>query len=376
MIEGSSVSTISNEMRGMLVDSVSKFVDAEYDFETRRNLSDSELGYSADHWQTFAELGWLSVPLTESVGGLGGTLADLSELVEQFGRGLVLEPYFSSVVLAASVISQGENTALAAEVLPQLAMGELILSLAWEESECGSNPLRITSTANSENSNFILNGEKIVVLAAPQAHAFVVSAKIDGSDNIGLFYLPKTTPGLTLESYTLVDGARAATLVFDNVVVTQDQLISADGSEILEKTIRMGAYLLCCEALGAMEKLSQTTVDYTKTRKQFGTSLSSFQVLRHTLADIYVIIKKTRCFANQCTQKLRDGGELSVEDVAVLKVQTGRAAHFVSRQAIQIHGGIGMTDELNVGHYAKRLTALDALLGNERYHLQAIASAL
>lgn len=370
------MSTISNEMRGMLVDSVSKFVDAEYDFETRRTLSNSELGFSADHWQKFAELGWLSVPLKESVGGLGGTLADLSELVEQFGRGLVLEPYFSSVVLAATIIEQGENSALAAEVLPQLAVGELILSLAWEESECGSNPVKIISTAKTENDHSILNGEKIVVLAAPQAHAFIVSAKIDDSDKVGLFYLPKETPGLTLESYALVDGARAATLTFDSVVLTQDQLISADGAETLKKTIRLGAYLLCCEALGAMEKLSQITVDYTKTRKQFGASLSSFQVLRHTLADMYVIIKKTRCFANQCTQKLRDGGELNAEDIAVLKVQTGRSAHFISRQAIQIHGGIGMTDELDVGHYAKRLTALDALLGNERYHLQTIASAL
>ncbi len=370
------VSTISSEMRTMLVDSVSKFVDAEYDFETRRALSQSELGYNADHWKTFADLGWLSVSLPESLGGLGGNLADLSEMVEQFGRGLVLEPYFSSVVLAASILEAGDNAGLASDVIPKMVAGELVLSLAWEEVSSGNNPMKIDAKAVVKGDGFELSGEKVIVLAAPQADAFVVSATIEGSNKVGLFYLPKASQGVTVESYSLVDGARAATITFDGVSLSRDQVISEDGASVLQKVIQMGAYLLCCEALGAMEKLSQTTVDYTKTRKQFGAPLSAFQVLRHSLADMYVIIKKTRCFADQCTQKLRQGEELSQEDIAVLKVQTGRAAHFISRQAIQIHGGIGMTDELEVGHYAKRLTVLDGLMGNGRYHLQTLMAGL
>ncbi|MGH1370420.1 MAG: acyl-CoA dehydrogenase family protein [Cellvibrionaceae bacterium] len=370
------MTTISTEMRAMLVDSVNKFVDGEYDFETRRALANSELGYSAEHWQTFADLGWLSVSLPESLGGLGGNLSDLAEMVEQFGRGLVLEPYFSSVVMAASVMAQTDNRSLSSEIIPKLAAGERVLSLAWEEINSGNNPMKIETVAKADANGFELSGEKVVVLAAPQADGFVVSAKVENSENIGLFYLPKEAKGLALESYSLVDGARAATLSFDNVSLKRDQLIAENGAEILQKAIHLGSYLLCCEALGAMEALSQITVDYTKTRKQFGAPLSAFQVLRHTLADMYVIIKKTRCFAEQCTQKLRQGDELSPGDIAVLKAQTGRAAHFVSRQSIQIHGGIGMTDELNVGHYAKRLTALDALMGNGRYHLQTIVEQL
>lgn len=370
------VSTISSEMRTMLVDSVSKFVDAEYDFETRRALSQSELGYNTGHWKTFADLGWLSVSLPESLGGLGGNLADLSEMVEQFGRGLVLEPYFSSVVLAASVLEAGDNAGLASDVIPKMVAGEWVLSLAWEEVSSGNNPMKIDAKAVVNGDGFELSGEKVIVLAAPQADAFVVSAMIEGSNKVGLFYLPKASQGVTVESYSLIDGARAATITFDGVSLSRDQVISEDGASVLQKVIQMGAYLLCCEALGAMEKLSQTTVDYTKARKQFGAPLSAFQVLRHSLADMYVIIKKTRCFADQCTQKLRQGEELSQEDIAVLKVQTGRAAHFISRQAIQIHGGIGMTDELEVGHYAKRLTVLDGLMGNGRYHLQTLMAGL
>lgn len=370
------MSTISSEMREMLVDSVSKFVDTEYDFESRRALADSDLGFNPKHWQTFAELGWLGIAFTEELGGLGGNLADLPKLAEQFGRGLVLEPYFSSVVLAATAIAQGDNQTLAADLIPKLVAGELILSLAWEELNCGSNPLNIISSASHDRDCFILNGEKVVVLAGPQADGFVVSAKMTDSDKLGLFYLPKSEKGLTVDSYSLVDGARAATLHFENVQLSADQIISIDGDQLLHKTIRLGAYLLCNEALGAMEKLLQTTADYTKTRKQFGTPIAGFQVLRHTIADMYVILKKTRCFADQCTDNLRDSGDLSAEDVAALKIQTGRAAHFIGRQAIQIHAGIGMTDELDVGHYVKRLTALDALLGNGRYHLQTIMAAL
>jgi len=376
MMENKNVSTISSEMRDMLIDSVSKFVDTEYAFEARRALAESKLGFNPKHWQMFAELGWLGIAFQEELGGLGGNLADLPKLAEQFGRGLVLEPYFSSVVLAASAIQQGENQTLASDLIPKLVAGELILSLAWEELTCGSNPLNIMSTAVREPDGFRLSGEKVVVLAAPQADGFVVSAKMADSDKIGLFYVPKESQGLTLESYTLVDGARAATLRFDNVQIAPEQLVSEDGAQTLQKTIRLGAYLLCNEALGAMEKLLQTTADYTKTRKQFGTPIAGFQVLRHTIADMYVILKKTRCFADQCTENLREDGDLSAEDVAALKIQTGRAAHFIGRQAIQIHAGIGMTDELDVGHYVKRLTALDALLGNGRYHLQTIMAAL
>ncbi|MAZ86668.1 MAG: hypothetical protein CL693_03410 [Cellvibrionaceae bacterium] len=370
------VNTLSPEVRDMLVDSVQKFVDSEYDFESRRSLAASKLGYSEKHWQLFAELGWLAIPFSEDLGGLDGDFSDMADVAECFGRGLVLEPFFSTLVQSANVLKQSHNEALKTKLIPKIIAGELILALAWEEAGSGSNPLSVSSVASRVEDSYLLSGEKVVVLAGPQAQGFIVSAKLEGEDQLGLFYLPEDTLGVTLENYRLVDGSQAATLSFDQVRIGAANVVSLNAKTTLESSFRSAIFLLCAEALGAMEKLLRTTADYTKTRKQFGAPIASFQVLRHLIADMSVILKKTRCLLDHCTGQLRETGDIDEMDVAALKVQTGRAAQFIGRQAIQIHGGIGMTDELDVGHYVKRLTVIDGLLGNGRFHLQKITSAL
>ncbi len=371
-----SVSALSSETRDMLNDSVQKFVDGEYDFESRRSLAASRLGYSDEHWRLFSDLGWLAIPFSESFGGLGGDFSDMVDVAECFGQGLVLEPYFSTLVQAASLLRWSSNESLKADLIPKVIAGELILSLAWEEGGSGSNPLSVSATASRDGDSFLLNGEKVVVLAAPQAQGFIVSAKVEASDQLGLFYLSEGANGLKQENYRLVDGSRSATLSFENVNVEAANVVSLDAGEMLEHSFRIAIYLLCSEALGCMEKLLRATADYTKTRKQFGAPIASFQVLRHLIADMSVILKKTRCLLDHCTEQLRVTGDVDELDVAALKVQAGRAAQFIGRQAIQIHGGIGMTDELDVGHYVKRLTVIDGLLGNGRYHIQKVVKSI
>ncbi len=371
-----SVNILSREVRDMLVDSVQKFVDSEYGFENRRRLAASELGYSDKHWQLFAELGWLAIPFSEDHGGLGGDFSDMAAVVECFGQALVLEPFFSTLVQSASLLKKSSNEVLKAKLVPKIIAGELVLALAWEEASSGSNPLSVSSVASRVGDTYLLSGEKVVVLAGPQAQGFIVSAKLEGEDQLGLFYLPEDAAGVERESYRLVDGSQAATLSFDRVRIDAENVVSLDAKAILESSFRTALYLLCAEALGAMEKLLRATTEYTKTRKQFGAPIASFQVLRHLIADMSVILKKTRCLFDHCTEQMRVNGDIDEMDTAALKVQTGRAAQFIGRQAIQIHGGIGMTDELDVGHYVKRLTVIDGLLGNGRFYLQKIASAL
>lgn len=369
-------STLTDDTRQMLCDSAGRFIAQDYTFASRLKWVSSDEGYSSTNYQTFAELGWLGVAIPEEFEGFGGQLSDMAELAEHFGKGLVTEPWFATLALAAPLLLSCKNHDLQQKLLPGISTGSARYAVAWETPNGGSNPQLPPFTAVSSANEFILSGLSTMVLSGNAAHGFLLSAHIKSSDKIALFYVPKNTQGLTYNPYTLVDGNRAGELKLDQAHIPSSYLVSEDAGELLKQTINNAKTLSCFEALGCMQKLLDCCVDYTQTRKQFNAPIAQFQALRHMLADMLIQLKKTRCLAYQCLANWRANGSVDTTLAGRLKVQTGKAGHFIGRQAIQIHGGVGMTDELEVGHYVKRLCVIDGLFGNSRYHLAQLASSI
>lgn len=374
--DGKAMSSLSAEMRAMLDDSVDKFLRDHYSFDARRRWAESTSGYSPEHWQQFAELGWLGIPFAEDDGGLGGTVADTLGLMRRFGRALVLEPYLGAVGLAGQAIANGSNPDLKASLLSGLIAGETLPVLAWEETPSRGNPAYVETRAQATAEGWQIDGEKTTVLNAPQATHVVVSARSDGAttdDNgIELFVVAAATPGVTIEGFETMDGHRAGRLRFEAVAVTPEQRLNDDGEggALLRRAIDAGCLMLAAEALGAMETLLDKTITYTQTRKQFGLPIAGFQVLQHRMVDMYIAFTNAE---NLFEQTVADhGGQATVpaSAAALLKAGISQSARHIGQQAIQLHGGIGMTDELDVGHYFKRLTALSLLFGGSDTQLR------
>ncbi|MGD8418582.1 MAG: acyl-CoA dehydrogenase family protein [Pseudomonadales bacterium] len=361
----------------LLSDSVEKFVQNDYPFEIRQKLSRSELGFGADNWQTFASLGWLGIPFAEDDGGFGGGAVDTMILMEQFGRGLVVEPYLATVVLAGGALRVAGSPEQKRTYLAGVIDGSRQGAFAFAEPQGRFNLADLTTTAAAADGGHVLNGHKCVVLNGPAADFLVVSARTGGGqrdrEGISLFVVPADAQGITRRDYPTVDGFRASEISFDNVPVPADAVLGEVGAAypIIERIIDEGILAVGAEAVGCMEVLYKTTVEYCKTREQFGQPIGKFQVLQHRMVDMFMEHEQSKSLMFMAAMRMDEGyDDEARKSVSALKVQVGKSGRFVGQSAVQLHGGMGMTDELAVGHYFKRLTTIDTLFGNTDFHLK------
>jgi alkylation response protein AidB-like acyl-CoA dehydrogenase len=367
------------EEQRLLADSVAKFVEKEYPFETRRKLAASERGWDERHWRRFAELGWLGVPFGEAEGGFGGGAIEASIILEGFAKGLVVEPYLPTVVLGGGLLAAGGRR----DELRALIAGDLQLALAYAERQSRYRLDDVETRARREGGGFVLDGHKSVAFNAETADFLIVAARTAGGrverDGITLFVVPKGAKGVVLRPYRTVDGLRAADVQIDTVAVGPDAVLGEVdwGLPLLEAAIDRGMAAVAAEATGIMTHLLWTTRDYLKTRVQFGVPLASFQVLQHRMADMFVMVEQARSMAYLAAAKAaaREPAERA-RAASAAKAWIGRAGRKLGQEAIQMHGGMGMTDELPVGHYFKRLTMIDTLFGDAAFHRRRYAALM
>ena len=369
-----------NDEQSLIQDQVDQFVQKEYDWETRQSLSNSELGFGEDNWKKFAELGWLGISVSEDSGGFGGSAIESMLIMEAFGKGLVVEPFLETVIMAGGLIDDyGSNQQKSSFLEPAIA-GEMHLALAYAEPQSRFNLSDVVTEAKVDGDNFVINGYKSVVMNGPSADQIIVSARTSGTqldeDGISLFIIDANASGLDKTNYKTVDGRRASDLTFENVSVSKENLIGDQdkGFEILDSAIDKAILAISAEAVGAMEVLYKTTVEYTKTREQFGTAIGKFQVLQHRMVDMFMEYEQCKSLLYMATMKHEEKAEDAKKAISGLKYQVGKAGKFIGQQAVQLHGGMGVTDELNVGHYFKRLTTVGTIFGNTDYHLKKYSS--
>ena len=369
-----------NEEQSLIQDQVDQFVQKEYDWETRQSLSNSELGFGEDNWKKFAELGWLGISVSEDSGGFGGSAIESMLIMEAFGKGLVVEPFLETVIMAGGLIDDHGSDQQKSSFLEPAISGEMHLALAYAEPQSRFNLSDVVTEAKADGDNFIINGYKSVVMNGPSADQIIVSARTSGTqldeNGISLFIIDANASGLDKTNYKTVDGRRASDLTFENVSVSKENLIGDQdkGFEILDSAIDKAILAISAEAVGAMEVLYKTTVEYTKTREQFGTAIGKFQVLQHRMVDMFMEYEQCKSLLYMATMKHEEKAEDAKKAISGLKYQVGKAGKFIGQQAVQLHGGMGVTDELNVGHYFKRLTTVGTIFGNTDYHLKKYSS--
>jgi pimeloyl-CoA dehydrogenase small subunit len=367
-----------SEEEQLLKDSVERFVREEYSLDQRRALVASDEGFSRENWSKMAELGWLGAAFQEAYGGYGGGPVATMIIMEAFGQGLVVEPFLSSIVLGGGLVATGGDEAQKQEILPALAEGRMMLAFGYAERQSRYDLFDVETKAEKDGDNYVLNGHKGVVFHAAVADKIIVTARTSGAsrdkDGITLFILDKGAAGLSRRDYPTVDGYRASELTLENVRA-EAVLGAVDGGyAIVEAVAQQGVAALAAEAVGCMGVLLDTTNEYVKTRKQFGQPIGKFQVIQHRMADMFIACEEARSMSYLATLRLEDEDAAErARASASTKVQIGKSATYVSQQAVQLHGGMGMTDELNVGHYFKRLTMIDTMLGDQDYHLKRYA---
>jgi alkylation response protein AidB-like acyl-CoA dehydrogenase len=366
-----------------LQDTLQRFISRDYDFEKRRALAASALGYSAEAWKQYAELGLLSLPFPEDVGGLGGNAVDIMLVMEQFGQGLLLEPYLSTVVTCGGLIRDAASDKVKQALLPRIGAGELKLALATYEAAGRYDLSYVSAIAQAAGGNWRLSGRKTVVFDGASADYFLVSARNGGKvadrDGISLFLVPRDAKGLSIAAYPTQSGARAADLSLEDVTVGADALIGAPSQAlpIIERAVDRANAALCAEALGIINALNQATLNYLKTRKQFGVAIGTFQALKHKMADMLVAAEQARSMAIIAAVNAdSDDAAARHRAVAAAKAYIGQAGRLVGQYAVQMHGGMGVVDELIVSHYFKRLTMIDLSLGDADYHLASFSDTL
>lgn len=368
---------LSNDQRQLLNNTINKYFSEDYDFDSRQSLANSDLGYSAHHWSCFAEFGWLSIPFSESLGGLGGTTVDLAHLTRAMGSSLAVEPLLSTVVLAGQLIANGTNESVKDRVISEIISGESIAALAFEEPQSNGNFTNVKVAAVAEGQQIRITGEKISVLNAPQTRYIIVSVRMSGKamdgDGIGLVLIDTELVELNMTEYKTVDGHQAANIQFDTLIGTEYVIAGSNRAmALLTNAVTQAILLTSAEAIGIMQYLLDTTTQYVTERKQFGVPLTSFQVLRHKLADMMIALHSAESLLEDLLHQFSLEGALSQENCSILKVKIGSAGRLIADTAIQLHGGMGMTDELKVGHGAKRLLVIDAIFGNADFHLRQI----
>ena len=369
----------SSEERQLLNDSLRDLLADKYTFEHFKKLVRSEdgEGFGRADWATYAEMGWLGVALPESAGGAGGGATELGILMASAGRFLLLEPFLGTIVLGAGLIEKA-GTQGQQKLLSDIAEGKLTLAFCHAEPDGGYARDYVHTIARRDGDGYVIDGAKGHTIAAHAVDTLVVSARL-GSETgpIALFLVPRSSKGLKLSVAPALDGRRGAAITLSGMrVPTSAKLGDGDRdlSAMIGDVLDRGAIAVCAEAVGAMAQVTQITVDYLKTRQQFGQLLSKFQVLQHRLVDMSVTTEEARALVHAALQALDDGDRQARQSIWKAKVKTAQCARFVGGQAIQLHGGMGMTDELIVGHYYKRLTLCETLLGDGEWYLKQLAA--
>ena len=365
-----------NEEQTLIQSQVAQFIQRDYEWEKRQVLVASDLGFSSENWKTFAELGWLGISLSEKSGGFGGSALESMIIMEEFGKGLVVEPFLETVILCAGLIDSCGNEEQKADLLGPVISGEMHLALGFTEPQSRFNLADVTTEAKKKNGDYLVSGFKSVVMNGPNADKLIISARTSGKqddkEGISLFVIDKNLEGVSLRNYPTVDGRRASEVTLENVIIPSSSLLSEEGKgfQHLEGAIDGATLAICAEAVGAMEVLYKTTVEYTKTREQFGQAIGKFQVLQHRMVDMFMEYEQSKSLLYMATIKNVEGSKDAKKATSGLKYQVGKAAKFIGQQSVQLHGGMGVTEELNVGHFFKRLTTIITIFGNTDYHLK------
>jgi len=372
------------EEQNMVRDSLTRLVRENYDYETRRGVIESESGWRPEIWAQLAELGLLGMPFSEDDGGFGGGAIDSMIVMEEFGQGLVVEPYVPSVVCAGGFLKHAGTAAQKEQHIGGIVDGSQIFAFAYAEPRGRYDFADLETTAKKDGDGYVLNGHKAVVVGAPWATHLIVTARTAGGqrdqDGVSVFVIEKGADGVVTRDYPTVDGRRASEVYLENVSVPADALIGEqdNGLPLIELVTDEAIAAQCAEACGAMKVAHAMTVEYSKQRKQFGTPIGKFQVLQHRMVDMFTEYEQSVSMTYLATLKLGEGASERKQAVSAAKVRIGQAAHYVGQDAIQIHGGMGMTDELAIGHYFKRLTIFDSEFGNVDHHMKrhvALASS-
>jgi len=369
------------EEQTLLRNSVQSLLADKYDFDTRRKIVKSADGWSPQVWAQFAEMGLLAAPFSEEQGGFGGGAIETMIIMEELGRHLVVEPYLETVVLAGGLLREGASAEQQAAHIPGIVDGSTVWTFAYAEPQGRYNLADLVTTAKKDGAGYTINGYKAVVLGAPWAQKLIVTARTSGGqrdrDGVSVFIVDKSAAGISTRDYPTIDGRRASEITFENVKVGADALISTEGKglALVEKVTDQAIAAISAEAVGCMGELNKATVEYCKTRKQFGVPIGKFQVLQHRMVDMFMAYEQSVSMTYMVNLKLDEVEAERIKAAAGAKVQIGKAGRFVGQQSVQLHGGMGMTDELNVGHYFKRLTMIDTQFGNVDHQLKRFSAA-
>ena len=372
---------LTDEQR-MLQDSVQRLLAEQCSFEQRLACRNEPQGYSRALWRQFAEMGLLALPFDEADGGLGGGPVDVLIVMQALGRALALEPYLATVVLAGGLLRDAGSAAQRQALVPAIAAGEMTLAFAHAEAQSRYGAADVTTCARAEGDGWVLDGRKRCVTAGDTADRLLLSARVSGGsrdrEGVSLFVVDANADGISRRGYRIQDNTRAADIRFERVRVGHDALLGTTGEAVpcIERAVDVATAALCAEAVGVMERLHELTVEYIKVRKQFGVAIGSFQALQHRAVDMLVALEQARSMAlyaaMMCTEPC--AAERS-RSISAAKIQIGRSARFVGQEAIQLHGGIGMTEECQAGHYFRRLTMIELQCGDTAHHLRSLSEA-
>jgi pimeloyl-CoA dehydrogenase small subunit len=372
---------LSEEQR-LLKESVDGLLNSSYDFDQRKKYAAEKGGWSKAAWSKLAEQGLLGLPFAEADGGFGAGAVETMIVMEALGKALVLEPYLATVVIAGGFLRHGGSAAQKAAYIPAIIDGSKTFAFAQLEKNSRYDLNDIATSAKKKGAGWVIDGEKFVVLNGEGADVLVVTARTKGGqrdkDGIGVFLVPGNAKGITKKGYPTQDGLHAADITFTGVEVGADAVIGdpEKGLALIERVVDDARTAMCAEAVGAMDESLKSTVEYLKTRTQFGVPIGSFQALQHRAADMFVAVEQARSmsmFATMATD-FEDARERATA-IAAAKVQIGKSLKFVGQQSVQLHGGIGMTMEARIGHYFKRLTMIENTFGDTDYHLRRVSDA-
>ncbi len=358
-----------NDEQNMLREQIQKFCESEYDFYKREEIVKSSNDFDENVWNLFAEQGWLSMPFSEQSGGLGFGPIELSILFEEFGKALVIEPYLSTVVLSGTLLDKSTFSEKN-DLIEKICTGSMHISLAYAEVDNGYDYLNPSTTLDSK---FVLNGTKTLVLNGSNAEKIIVTCTND--DALNIVVLDANTPGVSINSFSTVDGQSCSEISFENVKLDKSNIIATDNDaeNLLKETINLAILCICAEAVGCMESCYYKTLEYTKGREQFGQPISGFQVLQHRMVDMFIESELAKSLLIKAMLEVNNRSDEMYKHVSALKSYVGKSGKLSAKEAVQLHGGMGVSEEMMIGHYLKKMISIDALFGNADYHLKTFS---
>ena len=358
-----------NDEQNMLREQIQKFCESEYDFYKREEIVKSSNDFDENVWNLFAEQGWLSMPFSEQSGGLGFGPIELSILFEEFGKALVIEPYLSTVVLSGTLLDKSTFSEKN-DLIEKICTGSIHISLAYAEVDNGYDYLSPSTTLDSK---FVLNGTKTLVLNGSNAEKIIVTCTND--DTLNIVVLDANTSGVSINSFSTVDGQSCSEISFENVKLDKSNIIAAgnDAENLLKETINLATLCICAEAVGCMESCYHKTLEYTKGREQFGQPISGFQVLQHRMVDMFIESELAKSLLIKAMLEVNNRSDEMYKHVSALKSYVGKSGKLSAKEAVQLHGGMGVSEEMMIGHYLKKMISIDALFGNADYHLKTFS---